>query len=309
MTSTTGTAQHPDVSEISDLAEGLLAPSRQAQVKEHLDGCALCADVRASLDEIRGLLGTLPGPHRMPADIAGRIDAALAAEALLSATSPDGEPADVSRETAAPSTQETAGVRDTSASAGRPAGRPRAAAGPGRNPRRRRRTAILGAAFGVAAVGMSVLLLQSVHTADDTGPRKAEQEASAAKEGPTYSEDNLQGRVHTLLAANSGQNVPADTTQKVPRSGDEPPVSAWSSPNSPKKAVDVPPCIQQGIGRSEAPLAAEQGTYEGTQAYLVVLPSAGDPSRVQVYVVNAACVGTAPSGKAEILVTHTYPRR
>ncbi|MFI8254044.1 hypothetical protein [Streptomyces filamentosus] len=92
------TAQHPDVSEISDLTEGLLSPRRSAAVRRHLDGCALCADVRSSLEEIRGLLGTLPGPPRMPAEIAGRIDAALAAEALLDATVP--EPSrTVSRET------------------------------------------------------------------------------------------------------------------------------------------------------------------------------------------------------------------
>jgi hypothetical protein len=42
MTSTTDTTQHPDVSEISDLTEGLLAPSRAADVQEHLDGCTLC---------------------------------------------------------------------------------------------------------------------------------------------------------------------------------------------------------------------------------------------------------------------------
>ena len=83
------TAQHPDVSEISDLTEGLLSPSRSATVRRHLDGCTLCADVRSSLEEIRGLLGTLPGPPRMPAEIAGRIDAALAAEALLDATAPE----------------------------------------------------------------------------------------------------------------------------------------------------------------------------------------------------------------------------
>lgn len=89
MTSTTDTAGHPDVAEISDLTEGLLPPDRTAGVQRHLDECELCADVRASLEEIRGLLGTLPGSQRMPDDVASRIDAALAAEALLQATAPD----------------------------------------------------------------------------------------------------------------------------------------------------------------------------------------------------------------------------
>lgn len=99
MSGTTGTIRHPDVSEISDLTEGLLSPSRTAEIRRHLGDCALCADVRTSLEEIRSLLGTLPGPARMPADIAGRIDAALAAEALLDATQPQAQavPADLPR--------------------------------------------------------------------------------------------------------------------------------------------------------------------------------------------------------------------
>lgn len=125
MTSTTDKAEHPDVAEISDLTEGLLPADRRDDIRRHLDRCELCADVHASLEEIRGLLGTVPGPPRMPADVAGRIDAALAAEALLHATAPvtdgddenvtapaaaaDGEPLHVSRETSAPSSDRPAG--------------------------------------------------------------------------------------------------------------------------------------------------------------------------------------------------------
>lgn len=118
MTSTTDKAEHPDVTEISDLTEGLLPADRRDDIREHLEECGLCADVHASLEEIRGLLGTVPGPPRMPADVAGRIDAALAAEALLHATAPatggeddtasvgtatgEDQPLHVSRETSAP---------------------------------------------------------------------------------------------------------------------------------------------------------------------------------------------------------------
>src|SRR5919109_261488 len=81
---------YPVAAEISDLTEGLLPPTRTADIRRHVEECPLCADVYESLEEIRGLLGTLPGPPRMPDDVAGRIDAALAAEALLNATSPEG---------------------------------------------------------------------------------------------------------------------------------------------------------------------------------------------------------------------------
>ncbi|MDJ1131660.1 hypothetical protein [Streptomyces iconiensis] len=103
MTSTPSTSdasgqdEHPEVTEISALTEGILPVERQEAVRTHLSHCELCADVRTSLDEIRDTLGTLPGTVRMPEDIASRIDAALAAEALLDATvpparDPDGDP-------------------------------------------------------------------------------------------------------------------------------------------------------------------------------------------------------------------------
>ncbi|NSC22717.1 hypothetical protein FM076_16670 [Streptomyces albus subsp. chlorinus] len=75
--------EHPDVADISALDEGVLPAEREPDVRAHLAECALCGDVRASLEEIRATLGALPGPVRMPEDVADRIDAALAAEALL----------------------------------------------------------------------------------------------------------------------------------------------------------------------------------------------------------------------------------
>ena len=92
-----GTDEHPEVAEISALGEGLLPVERQSDVRAHLDTCGLCSDVRTSLEDIRDALGTLPGPSRMPEDVAGRIDAALAAEALLDATCTDGTGTDGTR--------------------------------------------------------------------------------------------------------------------------------------------------------------------------------------------------------------------
>ncbi|MCX4824352.1 hypothetical protein OG883_31755 [Streptomyces sp. NBC_01142] len=296
MTSTTDTTQHPDVSEISDLTEDLLPPSRTADVRRHLDDCPLCADVRASLEEIRGLLGTLPGPHRMPADIAGRIDAALAAEALLDATAPE-EVAHVSRETG-PAPQQPG-----TAPADRPAGRARAATGPGRSrPSRRRRTAVLGAAFGAVAIGVSVLLLQSVQTTEDAAKKDAGV-SSAAGDQRDFSAPGLQGRVQALLAPS-----PEKANPKVEKG---PSVDRHVSPFSPKSTPDtaVPSCIQKGTGRAEPPLAFERGKYEGTHAYLVVLPHSTDSSKVEAYVIDAACVDTAPTPTGKLLLTNAYPRR
>ncbi|WP_328674335.1 hypothetical protein OG905_20295 [Streptomyces sp. NBC_00322] len=299
MTSTTDTSRHPDVSEISDLTEGLLPPSRTADVREHLDGCPLCADVRTSLEEIRGLLGTLPGAHRMPADIAGRIDAALAAEALLDSTAP-GQTAHVSRETApAPQPAETT-------PGGRPSGHPRAATGPGRTGHARRRKAVLGAVFGAAAIGMSVLLLQSLQSTGVNDADSAKKDAgvsAAAGSSQDFSDSDLKGHVQALLAAGSDQAEPR--IEKGPSLNSEPNLP---SPRQ-KPTVAVPPCIQKGTDRTDAPIAVEKGEYKGEDAYLIVLPHSTDSHQVQAYVIDAACVESAPASAGKLLLTNSYPLR
>lgn len=298
MTSTTGTTQHPDVAEISDLAEGLLSPSRTEDVRQHLDGCGLCADVELSLEEIRGLLGTLPGPPRMPADIAGRIDAALAAEALLNSTAPDtaDEARTVSRETS-PSTPRQPTERSAQ---DRPTGHAHAATGPGRTASRRpRRRVVWSAVLGTAALGLGALLVQSFQT----GPATTAKDTAASAKSQQFSGDPIQDQAQLL----SGTTHPEGLT--TPREKNAPSVDIQESPPSPKKAFGVPPCIQHGTGRTETPLGSKQGTYEGKQAFLLVLPHSSDSTQVQAYVVDAACVGNAPEGKGELLLTHAYPRR
>ncbi|MGW1722601.1 anti-sigma factor family protein [Streptomyces sp. NPDC002306] len=305
MTSTTDMAGHPDVAEISDLTEGLLPPSRTAEVRRHLDGCELCADVRASLEEIRGLLGTLPGAPRMPAEVASRIDAALAAEALLDATAPNAAGASVSL----PVARSTVGVdgsthvsRETSATADRPAGHARTpSTGPGRkNGRRRahRKVTILGTAFAAAALGLGAVLLSSLWN-DSTPGNSAGGHQTATVD--TFSEGTLERRVATLLLTqnSTGTRNPhgLGVTSNPPTSG-------------PKvlRVPTVPSCVQEGIGRDDAALATEEGVYQGTEALLVVLSNPSDTDRVTVYIVDATCVSHPSSATAEVLLTHSYAR-
>ncbi|MFC9702543.1 zf-HC2 domain-containing protein [Streptomyces sp. NPDC056943] len=311
MTSTTGkadTTQHPDVSEISDLTEGLLSPSRSAAVRRHLDGCPLCADVRTSLEEIRGLLGTLPGPPRMPAEIAGRIDAALAAEALLQATAPEnGSP--VSRETSRPRTEPLASGAPSPA-AERPAGRPTAATGPGRpgKPRRRRIALVstLGAAFAAAVLGTSLLLSQGSNPTLGSADSAKKADASAVAMSP-FSGTPVEERVHALLGEEA-------STAKTPQGiGPESMSAAEGATTSPQRNRDiaVPGCVLAGTGRSDAVLAHERGEYQGNPAYLLVLTDPTDSTRVQAFVLDASCAdlttGTG-SPAADLLLSKTYPR-
>lgn len=305
MTST-DTAGHPDVAEISDLTEGLLPPPRTADIRRHLDTCALCADVYASLEEIRGMLGTLPGPVQMPADVAGRIDAALAAEALLSATAPDSltandaaaasgfspsptpdSPTDVPDGTGdrASGTEQPAHVSRETVAAGRPAGHARAATGPGRKNRQRsgrRRIAVLGTAFTVAALGLGSVLFSMMDNDTPSGGNTAHGRQSPAD---TFSADELRGQVATLLSG--------------PES------------NEPKilKEPAVPACVREGIGRNDIALATEEGLFQGAKAMLVVLPEPSDASRVTAYIVEATCTDQpSASDKAKVLLKASYPR-
>ncbi|GGR81895.1 hypothetical protein GCM10010252_20610 [Streptomyces aureoverticillatus] len=346
MTTTTDSAGHPDVAEISDLTEGLLSPSRTLDVRRHLDDCPLCTDVYESLEEIRGMLGTLPGPPRMPTDVAERIDAALAAEALLDATAiiaaaeaepaADGSAADdaaatassretvgepaahVSRETStAASSRPTAADSGSGASSAGaphgpdtrgPAGHPRAATGPGRSSRlrNRRRTAVLGAVFTAAALGLGTLLIQP-WSSDSKEPSNS---ASAGNDS-TFSKGKLGGQVSELLAeeqaaagTDGGSSKPSYDVRSSP--GEEP---SKSSKLRGESYAEVPACIEKGLG-GRTPLAADKGTYEGKTAYLVVVPHDSDSAKVSAYVVDGTCVdaSAAPDATGKVLLTESYAR-
>ncbi|MFH8802856.1 anti-sigma factor family protein [Streptomyces sp. NPDC017936] len=305
MTSTTDTSGHPDVAEISDLTEGLLPPSRSSAVRQHLEACALCADVHASLEEIRGLLGAVSGPPRMPDDVAHRIDAALAAESLPSATaseatstSEDGLPVSIPESDVQPAPYVS---RETSAGTSRPAGHARSATtGPGRKEHargRRRTVAALSTVFAVAALGLGSFLVSSL-TEDSGSGTSAHPSASTAVD--TFAHSTLEQQVTELLATTQGSKSPGEVGIQGEPEG--PSTRAFRQPT-------VPPCVQKGIGQSGTALAVEQGRYQGRDALLVVLPDPSDATRVNVYLMDATCVRQGSAGPAELLLKDTYTQR
>jgi hypothetical protein len=76
---------HYDHDTLADLAEGLLEEDRAASVAAHLDLCAECQERSADLADVSRILAEAPVPS-MPAELASRIDSAIAAESLNSAT-------------------------------------------------------------------------------------------------------------------------------------------------------------------------------------------------------------------------------
>ncbi|WP_416977926.1 hypothetical protein [Streptomyces sp. T028] len=289
MTSTPDTTGHPDVTEISDLTEGLLAPSHSADIRRHLNGCELCADVHASLGEIRGLLGTVSDAPRMPEDIARRIDTALAAEAVVGAAT-DSEAADAKASHVS---------RETAIAADRPSGHARpATTGPGRksgNRGGRRRIAVLGAVLGAAALGLGGVLLSSL--SGGGGPGTSAQGQSTAAD--TFAQSSLEQEVTDLLGEAQGSKDP--NSLGIEGSTGSPRTKVYTEPT-------VPPCVQKGIGRNDAALATEEGVYKGTDALLVVLPDTSDSTRVDAYLMDRTCVTHPSSGPAKILLKDSYTR-
>ncbi|QHC30358.1 anti-sigma factor family protein [Streptomyces sp. HF10] len=320
MTSTTDTAGHPDVTEISDLAEGLLPPERGTDVRRHLGACELCADVYASLEEIRGLLGSARAPEPMPVDVAQRIDAALAAEALLNASGPDST-GHVSRETSTPGEHGTAAPADRPAgppigrpagrpgdpSVGRPAGRSQAATGPGRTksgPGRRRRALVLGGVLTAAVLGAGALVLQSLGGNTSSTTAKGKPSASAV----AFSGSSVQNQVRDLLSTKSPQREDGQRSRSGDSSGQNTPQTGESANTLLQHQVAVPDCVRRAVPRGGQALAAKAGTYAGKSAYLVILPDPQDRARVTAYVVDAACVGQQPVSAGKVLLKQPVAR-
>ncbi|WP_369266477.1 anti-sigma factor [Streptomyces harbinensis] len=273
------TEMHPEPADIAALDEDLHPPAEARRLREHLAGCPECAQIRQELQLLRQELTQLPAPE-MPPEVAARIDAALAAEAAAT-------PARVSRFRALVS-------RET-----------------GRRPH-----LALAAVGTVVAVGLGTLLVQNLQGSDHGSTADLAIEADAAG-----SEDALETQVRELLAeaevpqyaeilesADTG-SVSGETDQRPGTPSPETTEAAEPDPGEEYGAVSapLPSCVESAIGRTEDPLVAEAERYQGTDAYLVVLPHSADPLRVDAYVVDADCVSASPSVEGEVLVKESYP--
>jgi hypothetical protein len=152
------------------------------------------------------------------------------------------------------------------------------------------------------------MFLQSVQTgSSDDAATTAQKESSVsatAQDGAEFSGSALDSRVHALLAAAPPTQEAAPRIEKAPSQGSAPTgVSPKSSPDA-----AVPDCVQQGTGRADPPIAVEQGTYEGTAAFLVLMAHSKDSTRVQAYVIDADCVDRPADPTGEVLLTRSFPR-
>lgn len=319
MTPAPESTPHPEVAEISDLTEDLLTPERAAEVRLHLAECPLCADVLASLTEISSLLGELPPEEPIPADVAARIDATLAAEAARDASDrPEAPQRDVPRGTSSSGASRVPRETSLPASAPAPAGRPAAGTGPGRSDlsgRRRRRAFTLAAGWAVGVLALGGILYGVVSAGGDSpnSDASASRVAGAKRSDSTPVTGSIADQVQQLLTAPYSPNGVSGGTTMAPNHDDTPMLNgssngAGSTPRQGQSqgVTDAPSCVLKATHRTETPLAVGKDQYQGTDSYLVVLPHPADGSLADAYVVNASCSAGAPG---TVLFQGTYPRR
>ncbi|WP_406284510.1 anti-sigma factor family protein [Embleya sp. NBC_00896] len=280
-------SEHIDVEVLSDLVEGLLAPEREAELAAHLAECDECRDTRDSLAEIRELLGDLP-VEPMPADVAARIDGALALAALpppRPAEAPSPTPA---RPTDPPRSAEHTEHTVVSLDAAR---------------KRRRRGPLLLAAAAVAAVTLGITVIvgsdgDSRHSGGSSSDAKAN--APAAAPAPSAAS----------RPSGSGEKPNSDTKEQTPKppsavdfrvytdDGLPEQVSRLLSRSTPAPKQSLPACVAAAVGPgADKPLATDTGIYRNTRVWVVVLDGKAD-TRVRVTIVDASCgapASTRPS--------------
>lgn len=76
---------HPSLDELAELDEGLLPPDRASDLRAHVDACAQCRAGADGITTTRMRLAALP-PVTMPADVAARLDRAMAEASPQTAT-------------------------------------------------------------------------------------------------------------------------------------------------------------------------------------------------------------------------------
>jgi hypothetical protein len=323
---------HVDEQALAAFREGLLPARKAARITAHLATCQRCAETDAQLAAVTTILARTPAPP-MPASLAARLDAALAAEIARSATvspSAAASPADTASPAAAfpdgapaPGTVSPAGAAPSDGAAS-PAGAPvrgeragrRGRTAAGRDPAARRpapwrlapRLAAAAAAVVILAGGGYAIarVLSPGHTG-----RSSSSAASPVISGPPAS-----GRAPE--AAPAAGRLPLVASGTHYRSGLLPAQvgavlkrypAPGISPGQPRARPTLPvtafpnlaACVDHVAG-SERPQLVDLAHYGTRPAAVIVVPAPGT-GKLNVWVVGPGC--SAQGG--DVIATFSMP--
>ena len=305
---------HPDDETIAAFREDLLPGRRAARIAAHLAECPRCAEVDAQLAAVTAALARTSTPP-MPASLAARLDAALAAEIARSA------PASPSEAASAAGAATPAGAASP-ASAASPAGAPAPVPGehPGRRsgPAARRETAGRRAAPGraprrlslrLAAAAAAVVIVAGggyaiahVLSAGNTGTSASSSGASATHgaasapsasgRGPEAAPGALAGVLPVVASGTRyrpghlpGQVGAVLRRQPAPASS---PSRARTTPAvGGARFLNLAACVDH-VARGAQPLLVDLAYYDSHPAAVIVVPGPG-AGRLHVWVVGPGC--------------------
>lgn len=265
---------HLDPDVLADLDEDLLDAAEADRAARHLSGCAACRARHAALDDVRGLLRGAAVVTPMPDDVAHSLDVALA----------------VAR---GPATA-------TSAATVTPL-----------SDRRRRvpGTRVLQAAavvllLALGGLGYAAFLSPNDGTSTAGSASDARQEAGAqagadsgtypvTASGRDYTSESLAAQVPALVRGLAAAvPKPRAATEDRAGSAGSGSASTQTSPGSADGLTGGAPlaaCVADLAGKPVTPLAVDVATYLGQPATIIVLPTTGSRTTVDVYAVAPGC--------------------
>ncbi len=302
-------SEHLDLDELADvLADGPYGPVGGADTGHnttdraaHLASCAGCtgrlAELEVAVGHVAGALAALPEPE-LPAGLAERLDAALAAERAGAATDGTARPRDT-KAAVTEGAKPSAATADVVPLAGRRGGISRWLPLAG------------GVAAAAALVFGGVLLSRQGGSSTSTASKASARLLVAINStGAAYGKDGkalaaalpalLKGSSTEAFAASSGSADSTGDTTPAPATGNSPAPKATAlrslaTPQDPlatlRGTAGLASCLS-GLtdpGDPGVPLALDYASFDKKPAMIVILPSAR-ATKVDVYVVGAGCV-------------------
>lgn len=301
---------HPSFDELADLDAGGLDEASTATVEAHLaSGCRRCTEVLTGLSAVRADLADLP-PERIPADVAARLDDALAA-AAASAPSATVSPLVAARAPRLGNRRPTWLGRAAAAvlvlvAGGTAVGVLGPGSGTGGGPDSDRPAATVAAPEALEQVDPAAFI-----TVTDSGrDYDAEQLAAAAPQLAgtlTATRETASAGPMPPGPANDGPVPPGQGGASAPLAREGDGLSAVPDPLSqlrePQRLAD---CLDTLGGASPAaPVALDYAAYQGVPALVVVRPDPSNADRLSVSVVGPAC----QAGAGDLRYVTTVPRR
>jgi hypothetical protein len=293
--------------------EGLLGRRAAARVRAHVASCSRCTELDEELAALPALLALTASPP-MPADLAARLDAVIAAESArrlptAAARAADTPGANAAAAAQAPGPDAPVAAQPAVADATAPRARPGIA----------RKVLALAAAVVVLAAGGGYLLSRLPSPASSTSASRAA--APSAAEGPAVragSNAALGGSGYTVIASGTdyrAAQLPAQiaavlTRYRIAPAGEHVTVPAGQAapkqaPSNqvlqPSRLAALSGCVTR-ITRGQRPLMVDESRYNGQPATIIVLAATAQ-ELTEAWVVGPAC----SASRSDVIVHTSLP--